>query len=688
MKNRIVQGLARSIAVLLAAVLTVSIFPVNSYATNDDIDPIIVVSLGDSYSSGEGIEPFYGQDKPIYQKVNDDDWLAHRSELSWPSQLEIPGLAGTMADYNVKTTSSSECQWYFVAASGAETKHLKNVQQKKINRSDTNVVQVPLPAQLKVFDSIDGTVDYVTLTIGGNDVDFAGIITACASGSSYLDFNWFQKTFDQRIDDVWSNINTTKANIKQAYYDIQDAAGEKAAIIVAGYPKLLDKDGKGVLISKEEATTINKNVTEFNKIIEELVGECSDEGMNIWYVNVEDAFDGHEAYSSDPWIREIELIKHSEDLDTTFWPLGSAYSVHPNEDGAKAYADCVNKKIEYIEKTRISGKICKALDRVTPISGASINIYKNESLYYTSTADDTGNYSIALPVGEYRIEITADGYIAFTAYATVTENNNTYMETFLMVEGSENETGIASGTIYNALTGSGIEGVSLTVRSGWNNTGIGDVVATTTTGLNGSYSVTLPLGNYTMYATKDGYISAAINIIVQEGTTSAQDGTMTPVILGDSFRIVLTWGENPYDLDSHVVGTLSSGGSFHVYYSNKSQYDGDVEVCNLDVDDVTSYGPETITLNTTTENPYYYYIYRYAGSGTVASSSAQVKVYQGENLVATFNVPTDQGDGDYWNVFAIVNGELVVKNTITSSEDTSYATVAVNALSVDPSEDN
>lgn len=31
-------------------------------------DPVIVVSLGDSYSSGEGIEPFYGQDKPLYKK--------------------------------------------------------------------------------------------------------------------------------------------------------------------------------------------------------------------------------------------------------------------------------------------------------------------------------------------------------------------------------------------------------------------------------------------------------------------------------------------------------------------------------------------------------------------------------------------------------------------------------------------
>lgn len=681
MKNRIVHGVSRSIAVLLATILTVSLFPVSGYAANDDSDSRVVVSLGDSYSSGEGIEPFYSQEKPIYQKVNDDDWLAHRSTKSWPSLLKIPDLDGTMADYNVKTTNSSECQWYFAASSGATTKHMKNVQQKNIDRSDTNVVRVPLPAQLKVFDDISGTVDYVTLTIGGNDVDFANIITACATGSSYLNFNFFGKKLDERIAEVWANINTTKANIKQAYYDIQDAAGEQATIIVAGYPKLLDKDGKGALISKNEATTVNTNVTKFNNIIKELVTECSNAGMNIYYVDVESEFDrdgGHQAYSSDSWINKIILRKQREDLETS--GVGSAYSVHPNEEGAKAYARCVNAKIAEIENNKktgtLSGKICKASDRTTPVLDATISVV-GENSTKSFAPDNNGNYSITMPEGEYLVKITAPGYIEFNAYATVTADENTYMETFLLVEGSEGESGIASGTINNALTGSGIEGVTLEVRNGWNNDENGDILTTITTDSSGNYNVTLPLGNYTLNASKDGYISTMINIIVQSGKTSSQNGTMTPIVSGDNFRIVLTWGANPRDLDSHMVGTLSGGSSFHVYYRHKSQYDGGVEVCNLDVDDTSSYGPETITLNTTVDTPYYYYIYRYAGSGTVASSEAQVKLYQGETLVATFNVPTDQGSGDYWNVFAIVNGELVIKNTITSNADTSYATTGI-----------
>lgn len=60
------------------------------------------------------------------------------------------------------------------------------------------------------------------------------------------------------------------------------------------------------------------------------------------------------------------------------------------------------------------------------------------------------------------------------------------------------------------------------------------------------------------------------------------------------------------------------------------------------------------------------------GAGSLATSEAQIKIYQGESLVGKFNVPTDLGNNRYWNVFAIVDGQIIVKNTITSSPDVSY----------------
>ncbi|MGN0419923.1 MAG: carboxypeptidase regulatory-like domain-containing protein [Acetatifactor sp.] len=649
-------------------------------AASGNVDPVIVVSLGDSYSSGEGIEPFFGQEKEWEEKKSDKDWLAHRSMLSWPSQLVIPGIEGKMADYrSTDLTGDSPCKWYFVASSGAVAQDITSQQQRKMTRTYAGwlcwkVAHVSMPRQITVFDSIEGDVDYVTMTIGGNDVDFAKIITTCVTKSTYLG----SKTLEKKLEELWDNFDTTESKIKKVYTDVQSAAGPQAEIIVAGYPKLLEKTGKGFFISKDEAEKVNSNVTMFNQRLNELVAQCANEGLNIHFVDVEAEFDkdgGHQAYCNDPWINEIMLTAQDQDIDCLC--IGSAYSIHPNKEGAEAYARCVNAKIQEIENSKrkgtLSGKVCEAVDRITPIQDATISVYRDGQLFLTKQTNESGNYTLTLPEGNYRVEIEAENHISFSAYATVTYSQNTYMETFLMVFGSEGEIGTSSGTIHNALTGGTVEGVSLTVRKGWNNLSTGDVVSTIVTDENGCYSVTLPIGNYTLYAEKPGFVAVSFNIVVQTVATNNQNASITPIISGDKFRVVLTWGLDPRDLDSHMEGTLSNGGKFHVFYGSKSAFDGEVEVCNLDVDDVTSYGPETITLNATNSTPYYYYIHRFAGSGSIATSSAKIMLYQGENLVATFNVPTDLGSDDYWNVFAISNGELVIKNTMTSSPDTFYA---------------
>ena len=121
--------LRRVTSAVLACALFGAVAPVGAAGSTD---PVIVVSLGDSYSSGEGIPAFYGQEKAWEQRVYDEDWLAHRSRLSWPGQLQFSGVSGVMNNYNVKESDSAVCKWYFRAASGAETRHIsKQTQEKK-----------------------------------------------------------------------------------------------------------------------------------------------------------------------------------------------------------------------------------------------------------------------------------------------------------------------------------------------------------------------------------------------------------------------------------------------------------------------------------------------------------------------------------------------------------------------------
>lgn len=324
----------------------------SSYATAPINDPLIIVSLGDSYSSGEGIEPFYGQEKSLTEKVKDQDWLAHRSKRSWPSMLSVPYATGAMSDYRVENgkTSTASVQWYFAAASGAETKHFNKEQQKKSYRKSLQLIgEELLPKQLDVFDNIHGDVDYVTLTIGGNDVGFSKIITTCAVNCSYLHFGATSKLEDI-FSRLWSKFDETKSQIKGVYQNIQDKAGKQAAIIVAGYPKLLDKNRKSVAINKQEARLVNENVSKFNNQIESIINQCRAEGMNIHFVDVETEFDkdgGHQAYSPEAWINPIYLGAKSQDIDN--FSIASAYSIHPNELGARAYARLVSDKIASIE---------------------------------------------------------------------------------------------------------------------------------------------------------------------------------------------------------------------------------------------------------------------------------------------------------------------------------------------------
>ena len=138
------------------------------------------------------------------------------------------------------------------------------------------------------------------------------------------------------------------------------------------------------------------------------------------------------------------------------------------------------------------------------------------------------------------------------------------------------------------------------------------------------------------------------------------------------YSIKLTWGQDPADMDSHLVGYTPLGNYFHLYYSNKKIYDDEDLVCYLDVDDTSSYGPETVTFIGTNPGTYYYYVHKFSGSGSVNTSQSVAKVYENGVLKHTYYVNENSGTGAYWNVFVLKNGKFIESNTISSSPNTSY----------------
>lgn len=213
--------------------------------------------------------------------------------------------------------------------------------------------------------------------------------------------------------------------------------------------------------------------------------------------------------------------------------------------------------------------------------------------------------------------------------------------------------------VADAYTGSAISGATVSVG--------GQSTTTDSNGLANLTGVTAGLAHVSVVAanyTSTAQTTSSLSCTTTNSTSialSPQSGT--GALTSGEFRVVLTWGENPYDLDSHLTGPASDGTTrFHVYYSSKTH-----DVASLDVDDTSSYGPETVTVSpssgSTTLRPgiYRYSVHHYSGSNTIGTSGASVRLTLANGTIYTYTPSSAlsfSGYKDVWTVF-----ELTVDNS-------------------------
>lgn len=250
------------------------------------------------------------------------------------------------------------------------------------------------------------------------------------------------------------------------------------------------------------------------------------------------------------------------------------------------------------------------------------------------------------------------GYLSEKMYIAESDSelqNVIYCSTVELIPKEQDGKGAATGVVKSATTAKGVGNIELNIRRGIHNI-YTDVVMKTVTDSNGMYKIQdLPAGNYTVEVLDESeeYEMSYFEIkILGNKIIANQNGIVSPEMDHAYLRNVLTWGLNPNDLDSHMVCNFSNGKSAHVYYADKIGYCNKNVVCQLDVDDTSSYGPETITLQGTKPGIFNYYIYHYSGSGSLSTSQASVCLYlQGTEgmKMYTFHVP--EGSGRYWSVY-------------------------------------
>lgn len=139
-------------------------------------------------------------------------------------------------------------------------------------------------------------------------------------------------------------------------------------------------------------------------------------------------------------------------------------------------------------------------------------------------------------------------------------------------------------------------------------------------------------------------------------TSDTADSPLSPtgacLVLSNAatgLTIKLTWGRSPSDVDSH----LFTPNGDRVYFASEGSLEA-APYASLDVDDMSSYGPEVITVRRLMVGTYRYAVNNYSGSSNPGLTGSPTRVeLNNRGAVSVFTPPAGEGgDTDWWTVFS------------------------------------
>lgn len=217
------------------------------------------------------------------------------------------------------------------------------------------------------------------------------------------------------------------------------------------------------------------------------------------------------------------------------------------------------------------------------------------------------------------------------------------------------------GNVVDASTGSALSGVSITFRKD------GSEEGTAVSDASGNYAgnVTEP-GLYEATAEKEGYTTLSQEVYVSQDQTGYMDFVLSQELAAGEARVVLEWGADPDDLDLYCSGETDNGEGVFVYFSEKSALNNNgITIADLDVDDTSSYGPETVTLYDL-NGTYHFFVNNFSARKMISGSEAKLTVYLPGHSprVLTLDDGAISEDDEIWDVFTLDHGEIRISDSV------------------------
>lgn len=253
------------------------------------------VSLGDSYSSGEGAKPY----DPVTDKGSGNG--CHRSPSAWPR------LLGVDADSHL-------------ACSGAVTDDFFSPQKEGEKAGPDALSQLTRLGQISQRQPISR----VYATIGGNDLGFKGIIERCFARRHCLG--------DLRKVELARLQGEVGPKVIFALLGARLAA-PNADVILVGYPDLIPPAGEELKNCGWIDDVEKPRLRTLEEALDSTLSQAA-RVAGVRYVSIRDALHHHELCTKQSWVNPVGTLKN-----------GYPEQGHPNGAGQKAIFRAVSQQL-------------------------------------------------------------------------------------------------------------------------------------------------------------------------------------------------------------------------------------------------------------------------------------------------------------------------------------------------------